>query len=117
MTEVENISVSNPPVGGMGLRRHVPVRTCAGCGGRAPRAMMRRLALISGQVGVEWRDAGGRGTYLHDTAECRQRFVGGKKRLPGLRATVGRRDRQLLLEPEPANDRSPQAEPGTREGR
>lgn len=77
----------------------VPVRTCAGCGAAVPRDAMKRLALLPGGAAVEWRETGGRGTYLHESDECRRRFVVGKRRLPGLRANVSREARQALVGP------------------
>jgi predicted RNA-binding protein YlxR (DUF448 family) len=79
-------------------RRHVPERTCAGCGGRAPRAVLARIGLTDDGGGLEWRANGGRGTYLHEADECRRRFVAGKKRLPGLRASIGRAARESLVD-------------------
>jgi len=76
-----------------------PVRTCAGCGVAAPRNTLRRLALAAQGAAVEWRDSGGRGTYLHDADDCRRRFVVGKRRLPGLRAAVSREAREVLVGP------------------
>lgn len=76
---------------------HVPQRTCAGCGVASPRGTLRRLALAPGGAAVEWRERGGRGTYLHDAQECRRRFVVGKRRLPGLRAGVSREARESLV--------------------
>jgi len=77
----------------------VPVRTCAGCGVAVSRDALRRIALVSATGGVEWRERGGRGTYLHDAEECRRRFVVGKRRLPGLRAAVSREAREALVGP------------------
>jgi hypothetical protein len=59
---------------------------------------MTRIGLAVDGVSLEWRTSGGRGTYLHDSDECRRRFVAGKKRLPGLRASVGRPARQALVD-------------------
>jgi predicted RNA-binding protein YlxR (DUF448 family) len=81
--------------------RHVALRTCAGCGTRSPRAELARIGLAAGAERLEWRARGGRGTYLHDADECRRRFVAGKKRLPGLRAAVGRPARQALVDGKP----------------
>ena len=85
---------------GTGARRphHVPLRTCAGCGKRSAKAELSRIALAPGEERLEWRARGGRGTYLHDADECRRRFIAGKKRLPGLRAAVGRPARQALVD-------------------
>lgn len=79
---------------------HVPHRTCAGCGERSPRSLLRRLVL-AGEGRLDWRPAGGRGTYLHDDDACRRRFVAGKRRLAGLRAAVGRSARELLVAGDP----------------
>jgi len=79
-------------------RPHVPERTCAGCGVRAPQAELRRLAVAAGGQALEWRARGGRGTYLHDSPDCRRRFLSGKRRLPGLRASIGREARQALID-------------------
>lgn len=76
--------------------RHVPVRTCAGCGTRAPGPELRRFALAS-NGGVEWRPTGGRGSYLHPSADCAGKFVARKKLVPGLRARVAREARVALV--------------------
>ena len=80
-------------------RRHVPIRTCLGCGlatrqrgaaaGRARRATVR-LALDAE------RRAGGRGGYLHRVPECWDALrASGRVRVRSLRATVdGRRARR-----------------------
>ncbi|MBY0277164.1 DUF448 domain-containing protein [Candidatus Binatia bacterium] len=75
---------------------HVPVRTCAGCGQRAVRGVLRRIALDA-RGGIEWRDRGGRGTYLHDDEGCARAFAAGKPVLRGLRARVSRQARENLL--------------------
>ncbi len=85
------------------VRRHgvrVSLRTCAGCGERAPRDLLRRIALAADGRSLEWRLRGGRGTYLHESAECRRRFVEGRKALLGLRARVDRAERERLVESE-----------------
>ncbi|MBM4245141.1 MAG: YlxR family protein [Deltaproteobacteria bacterium] len=75
---------------------HVPVRTCAGCGQRARRDLLRRIALDP-RGGVEWRAVGGRGTYLHQNEGCARAFAGGKPVVRGLRARVSREARENLL--------------------
>jgi predicted RNA-binding protein YlxR (DUF448 family) len=77
---------------------HVAERTCAGCGLKAARPTLLRIGLATPGDALEWRARGGRGTYLHDSEQCRRRFVQGKKRLPGLRAAVGRAARQALVD-------------------
>jgi predicted RNA-binding protein YlxR (DUF448 family) len=78
------------------VTRHVPIRTCAGCGRSVPRGTLQRLALDA-RGGIEWRERGGRGTYLHDDDECARRFTAGKPMLRGLRARVSRQARENLL--------------------
>ena len=82
---------------------HVPIRTCAGCGQRAPRAEMRRVALSEDRRSLEWRGTGGRGTYLHESADCVRRFVDAKKAIPGLRVRMERAERLRLVESEPSS--------------
>jgi len=76
--------------------RHVPIRTCAGCGRRAPREQLRRFGLAK-DGGLEWRRTGGRGSYLHRSADCVGRFVQRKKVVPGLRARIARGAREALV--------------------
>jgi hypothetical protein len=58
---------------------------------------MRRLVL-EGDASLVWREKGGRGAYLHPRPGCRDHFVSGKRRIPGLRALVGREARLRLVE-------------------
>lgn len=76
----------------------LPIRTCAGCGERAPRPAMRRIGLSADRCSLEWRASGGRGTYLHERAECFARFVDAKKAIPGLRVRMERTERLRLVE-------------------
>ncbi len=57
---------------------------------------MRRVGLDA-RGGVEWRDQGGRGTYLHQDEGCMRSFTAGKPVLRGLRARVSRQARENLL--------------------
>ena len=75
-----------------------PIRTCAGCGLRAAKREMRRVALAADRHRLEWRRSGGRGTYLHERAECHGRFVDAKKAIPGLRVRMERTERLRLVE-------------------
>ena len=85
-------------IGGLHRRhtRPAPVRTCAGCGGRAPKDHMRRFGLV-GNGSLEWRRAGGRGSYLHPSGDCATKFVARKKLVPGLRARIARDAREALV--------------------
>ena len=83
----------------MSKRGHIPIRTCAGCGVRSPRAEMRRLGFGPNGEGLEWRARMGRGTYLHvDDPQCLRRFAEGRKTLLGLRKRVDREARRRLVE-------------------
>jgi hypothetical protein len=57
---------------------------------------MRRVGL-DGRGGIEWRDRGGRGTYLHQDEGCMRSFTAGKPVLRGLRTRVSRQARENLL--------------------
>ena len=76
--------------------RHVAVRTCAGCGRRAPKAELRRFGLAV-EGGLEWRHAGGRGSYLHYSGDCARQFALRKKIVPGLRTRIARDAREALV--------------------
>ena len=77
-------------------RAHIPSRTCAGCGQRDARSEMRRFAL--GAPGrLEWKERGGRGSYLHATRECEAKFLANKKSVRGLRARIAVEVREQLL--------------------
>lgn len=84
-------------------KRHVPTRTCAGCGQRSSKAEMRRFGLVldasaADERRLEWRSQGGRGSYLHRSAECARTFVAKKKPVLGLRARVARSAREALVD-------------------
>ncbi|MBA4358626.1 MAG: DUF448 domain-containing protein [Desulfovibrio sp.] len=59
---------------------HAPMRTCLGCGRKAPQAELLRLVL---QGGVVTPDRGrlrpGRGAYICPSRECAQRLGRGKR--------------------------------------
>jgi hypothetical protein len=59
---------------------------------------MRRIALAEDRHALEWRPTGGRGTYLHESADCVRRFVDAKKPIPGLRVRMERAERLRLVE-------------------
>ena len=80
--------------------RHVPIRTCVGCGGRAPQ---RQLLCVRGA-----RDGGlevvachrrlGRTAYLHSRPECWRQFAARKGPLRSLGRHVERRVRLALVD-------------------
>jgi uncharacterized protein len=47
-----------------------PVRTCIGCGARAEPGELVRLRVEGEQVVIDRRRQGGRGAWLHASAEC-----------------------------------------------
>ena len=53
------------------MSAHVPLRTCVGCGTRAPQsALMRFTATAEGLRADVGRRAAGRGAYLHGVPTC-----------------------------------------------
>jgi predicted RNA-binding protein YlxR (DUF448 family) len=51
--------------------KHVPVRTCLGCGQRRPKEALMRIVLVDGVLTVdECGRLPGRGTYLCPEAAC-----------------------------------------------
>ena len=79
----------------MRLAVHVPVRTCMGCGQRAPQAELLRLrgAADGTLTVVAARSSGGRTGYLHPRRECWERFAGRKGRVRSLGCTVDKAQR------------------------
>jgi len=75
-----------------------PVRSCVGCGARAPQ---------DGMIRVTWRDgalqpdtakrAAGRGGYLHRTPACWDAFVVRRGSVRSLRTAVPRAAREALV--------------------
>jgi uncharacterized protein len=69
-----------------------PVRTCIGCGARAPQQELVRLRAVEGQVAVDGpRRGAGRGAWLHRAEACleratRRRAFGRALRAPGVQA-------------------------------
>jgi hypothetical protein len=63
---------------------------------------MRRIALSADRRALEWRGTGGRGTYLHESADCVRRFVDSKKAISGLRVRMERAERLRLVESGPS---------------
>jgi hypothetical protein len=50
---------------------HVPLRTCVGCGGRAPKRELLRLVLVDGRIRPDvGAVAPGRGAYVHRERAC-----------------------------------------------
>ena len=75
-----------------------PVRTCVGCGGRAPQRELRRF--VAGRPGLRLDRTGrapGRGAYLHARAECWQTFVRRRGPVRSLRCSPTIAERAALV--------------------
>jgi predicted RNA-binding protein YlxR (DUF448 family) len=78
---------------------HIPIRSCAGCGARAPRPVLVRF--VAGEAGLCLDPTGtrpGRGAYLHASDSCCAAFVARKGPLRSLRRSVDRTQRAALVE-------------------
>jgi hypothetical protein len=75
-----------------------PVRTCVGCGERAPKPGLHRfVAECDGGLRADpARRAPGRGAYLHPRPECLRRFVRATGPVRSLRRTPTPAARALL---------------------
>lgn len=79
-----------------GNRRHVPVRTCMGCGGRAPQeGLIRIAATAAGTLAVvrSLRGLSGRTGYLHRDPACWRAFAARKGPVRSLGRTLDRQAR------------------------
>jgi predicted RNA-binding protein YlxR (DUF448 family) len=74
------------------VSRHVPIRTCLGCGQRAPQRVLLRVAFAPERVLrlVEPAGVGHRTGYLHDEQECWDAFGRRKGQVRSLGASVDR---------------------------
>jgi uncharacterized protein len=80
------------------VRRHVPIRTCVGCGERAPQAALTRVARATDGLRPDpGRRLPGRGAYLHPAASCWAAFVARRGPVRSLRATPTRAERERLI--------------------
>ncbi len=80
-------------------REHVPVRSCTGCGERAPQRDLVRFVSRGADLDLDLhRATSGRGAYLHPRAACWDRFIARKPPLRSLRRSVDRRRREELVE-------------------
>ncbi len=76
-----------------------PIRSCVGCGARAPQASLLRVqvAAAGGLVRVTGAAGPGRSAYLHAAAACWTRFAARQGPVRSLRRTVDRAARRALL--------------------
>jgi len=78
------------------VRGYEPVRTCVGCGQRAPQAALLRF--VAGADGLELsRRAPGRGAYLHRRPECWAAFTRRRGPVRSLRIAAARAERERLV--------------------
>ena len=80
------------------MKRHVAMRTCVGCGERAPQAeLLRFTAAPAGLRPDVIRRAPGRGAYLHPAPGCWVAFARRRGPVRSLRLTPDHRERERLL--------------------
>ena len=74
-----------------------PIRTCVGCGARAPKDALVRLVAAADGLALDLPGrAPGRGAYLHGTPACREAFVRRRGPVRSLRQTPERAERERL---------------------
>ena len=80
--------------------RHVPVRTCMGCGQRAPQATLLRVTVgPDGTLGVVGRAPRcGRSGYLHRRADCWHHFAARKGPIRSLRCSIDKTTRLAFVQ-------------------
>ena len=69
------------------MTAHVPTRTCAGCGARAPKSELIRFVAREGELVPGARDEG-RGVYTHRRLSCFERAASRRAFARTLRRTV-----------------------------
>jgi len=80
--------------------RHVPVRTCMGCGQRAPQSTLLRLTVApDGSLVVVARTPPcGRCGYLHRRPDCWHHFAARKGPIRSLRRSVDKTTRLAFVQ-------------------
>ncbi len=78
--------------------KHIPQRTCVGCGQvQGKREMVRVVRTLQGQVEVDpTGKRNGRGAYIHRTRSCWDAAVSGGRLAHALKVTLPEPDRQAL---------------------
>ncbi|HUI28431.1 MAG TPA: YlxR family protein [Candidatus Kryptonia bacterium] len=80
------------------MSKVVQLRTCVGCGARAPQSTLLRFAVQGGGVAPDGRKrAPGRGGYLHRDPACWSRFAQRKGPVRSLRRSLSRAEREDLV--------------------
>jgi uncharacterized protein len=76
-----------------------PIRTCVGCGARAPQSELVRFVALASVLALDGRRRQpGRGAYLHRESACWAAFVRRRGAVRSLRATPSRATREALLD-------------------
>ena len=76
----------------------IPIRTCAGCGDRAPQPRMQRFVAGSQGLALDGGSrAAGRGAYLHPVPGCWAQFVRRRGPVRSLRVAADRATREALV--------------------
>ncbi|GAO05466.1 YlxR family protein [Anaeromyxobacter sp. PSR-1] len=73
-----------------------PVRTCIGCGAKAPQRELVRLKVMGDRVTVDREQRGGRGAWLHAAPPCLERAAKRRAFARALRAEGVRADAETL---------------------
>jgi len=77
---------------------HVPIRTCLGCGGRAPKVELLRVVAQQGHLTLDpGQRHGGRGGYLHRDPSCWSTFARRKGNVRSLKVAVDRSARAAFV--------------------
>jgi predicted RNA-binding protein YlxR (DUF448 family) len=80
------------------VRAPEPIRTCTGCGGRAPQRTLVRFVTTGGRLQLdERRSAPGRGAYLHRASDCWTAFVRRRGQIRSLRSSPPPSERERLV--------------------
>jgi predicted RNA-binding protein YlxR (DUF448 family) len=80
------------------VSRLAPIRTCVGCGERAPQGVLLRVvATPAGLRADPLRRVPGRGAYLHGTPACRAAFARRRGPVRSLALTVPRGERERFV--------------------
>jgi uncharacterized protein len=80
------------------VRAPEPIRTCTGCGSRAPQRTLVRFVTTEGRLELDWcRRAAGRGAYLHRAPDCWAAFVRRRGQIRSLRSSPSPSERERLV--------------------
>ena len=84
----------------MTKRKHIPMRTCVGCGGKFPkRELVRIVRTLQGTVEVDpTGKKPGRGAYLCPKEECWKQGLKKDRLAVALKGTVSEQDKANLME-------------------